>query len=266
MQGDFELPDFGQEEELTPELNWTTQPDPVESVSTDMDLAAFNIQIFGRSKMDKPLAVEYLPKIMSNFDIIAVQEIRDSSGEAIEELRTLLPGYELIVSDRLGRTSSKEQYAIFYKDSQVISSEVFPDYDDDFEREPYIVYMKKEGIDFSLIVIHVKPDDAEAEIDKLSDVIGYAQSTNGDDDFMIVGDLNADCSYYDEGLWHLTEYSWVIDDNQDTTVGSNECTYDRIITNMAFSDGGVFKYDSVYNLNQEEAKVISDHYPVWVEI
>lgn len=242
--------------------------DPIIKNSDDLTIASFNIQIFGNSKMDKPIAVENLPKIIKEFNIVGIQEIRDSSGDAIKELSNLLPKYQYIISDRLGRTSSKEQYAVFYNELNITNSEVYPDTYDVFEREPYIVYFSDgKNLSFSYILIHVKPDDVEREIIELKNVISYAQEKNQDQDFILTGDFNADCSYYDEDLNYLKEYEWVIDNSQDTTVGSNSCTYDRIITNgINTKSSGVYNFEQELSLSNDDAKIVSDHYPVWITI
>lgn len=230
----------------------------VETCEGDISIASFNIQTLGTAKMEKDAAREYLPYIISGFDMIAIQELRDKSGEAIEELHEMLPEYDMALSPRLGRTSSKEQYVFLYRTGEILRTDVYPDPLDKFEREPYIIHMNVSGEDLCLIVVHIKPDDAGDEIKSLQDVIDYSKKF--DDDFILVGDMNADCRYYDESLPYLREYNWAITDTMDTTVASNSCTYDRIITNM-FSCKG-----SVYELNMPEAHVISDHHPVWVAL
>ncbi len=42
-------------------------------------IATFNIQIFGKAKRQKEDVMEVLTKTVRNFDIIAIQEIRDKS-------------------------------------------------------------------------------------------------------------------------------------------------------------------------------------------
>ena len=85
-----------------------------------LKIASFNIQVLGRSKMKKPEVVEKLVKILARYDIIFVQELRDRSGLAIKKLLTKLnkysnSNYKIVISDRLGLTSSKEQYVFFIR-------------------------------------------------------------------------------------------------------------------------------------------------------
>ena len=104
-------------------------------------------------------------------------------------------------------------------------------------------------------------------------VVKYAQSVNSDDEFIVMGDLNADCSYFNEdstSTLSSNDYYWCIDNSVDTTTKSTDCTYDRIIiTNTAISDftgdSGVFRYDMEYGLTVDETTAISDHYPIYAE-
>jgi hypothetical protein len=50
-------------------------------------LGDFNRQVFGTTKASKPEVMEVLSKIIRNYDVIAVQEIRDSSQTALPMLR-----------------------------------------------------------------------------------------------------------------------------------------------------------------------------------
>ena len=105
-------------------------------------------------------------------------------------------------------------------------------------------------------------------------MVRYAQSTYPDErDFIVMGDLNADCSYFDEdsnSTMSGSDYFWCINNSVDTTTKTTNCTYDRIIiTNPAISDfsgnSGVFRFDIEYGLTVNETIAASDHYPVYAE-
>jgi hypothetical protein len=124
-----------------------------------------------------------------------------------------------------------------------------------------------------LINIHVDPDDANKEINQLDNVVTFAKMKFPDEkDFMIMGDLNADCRYFDEddrsNKLRSNEYVWLIDNNADTNLAKKSCTYDRIIVtqdliNDYAGNCGVLLFDEEYGLNPKEAKKVSDHYPVY---
>ena len=90
-------------------------------------------------------------------------------------------------------------------------------------------------------------------------------------EFIVMGDLNADCTYFDEDSNStLSEYYWCINNGVDTTTKLTNCTYDRIIiTNSSVSDftgeAGVFRFDIEYGLMVNETTAVSDHYPVYAE-
>jgi len=247
-------------------------------------VAAFNLQIFGTTKASKPEVMEVLSKIIRNYDVIAVQEIRDASQTALPMLRDAVNSmgssqYEYVVSERLGRTISKEQYAYLYNTQtiQVMGSPyVYSDSSDIFQREPYVgeFKVKNGNFDFVLITIHTDPDTANQEISDLPKVVEDAKNKYQDEgDFIIMGDLNADCDYFKENSQsplRSSDYIWVINNSVDTTTKSTDCTYDRIIITIPaktdyMGNSGVFRFDIAYNLNYDSTIAVSDHYPVYAE-
>ena len=263
-------------------------------------IASFNIQIFGQSKASNQEEMDVLVQIIREFDIVAIQEIRDAAGTAIITLKNQVnadgSSYDVIVGPRVGRTTSKEQYAFMY-DTNVL--EVLPDsytYDDDgdgndsndlddsihlndlFEREPFVVHFKvKSGdFDFVLINIHTKPDDAENEIGYLPDVITDVFPHLNETDVICLGDFNADGSYFNEDtyttIFPSSQYNWLISNSVDKTVAVSDNTYDRIVTTLSTNEDfngvvGVYRFDTLYDFSSPtlEPKDVSDHYPVWGE-
>ncbi len=246
-------------------------------------IASFNIQVFGRKKASKKWVMEILAKTISGFDIVAIQEIRDATGTAIEELErevdALGEDYGFIISPRLGRTSSKEQYAYMYRENTVEPMHTYTYEDtagDLFHREPYIArFRAKEGpFDLVLITIHTDPDEATQEINALVNAVKDAERHFPDEeDFIILGDLNADCKYFDESDMknplRIPEFTWIIVNAADTNLAKSKCTYDRIILTSGTAaedlaeETGVFRFDTHFNLSPRKARKVSDHYPVY---
>jgi deoxyribonuclease-1-like protein len=247
-------------------------------------VGAFNLQAFGTTKGGKPEVMGVLSNIIRNYDVIAVEEIRDASQTALPKLKDTVnsmggPQYDYVVGERLGRTTSKEQYAYLYNNQtmQVIGTPyTYPDSNDIFQREPYVAEFKaKNGsFNFVLITIHTDPDTATQEINDLPKVVEDAKSRfQGEGDFIVMGDLNADCSYFKEDSQSplkSSDYYWVINNSVDTTTKSTDCTYDRIIITTPAKadftgDSGVFRFDTAYNLTYNATIAVSDHYPVYAE-
>ena len=86
-------------------------------------IASFNIQVFGTTKASKPEVMAVLVETIAEFDIVAIQEVRDSSGTAIKKLEAAVDvlgaDYAVIIGPRLGRTQSKEQYAFMYRTDSI---------------------------------------------------------------------------------------------------------------------------------------------------
>ena len=279
-------------------------PDPLDMLyanCTTLKIAAFNIQIFGVTKASKNDVMSVLANITLRYDIMLVQEIRDSSMTAIHQLLALVNSnapegdlYDMVLSDRTGRTSSKEQYSFFYKLSRVnvVSTHQFNDTESDyFEREPFSVLFQLRNCSnssataaacekFWLQAIHTKPSDAVQEINSLylysfPDASAAFSSSQG----MVLGDLNADCSYVSNTAALSLEFS--LDSNfsflltkgeVDTTVSSTYCTYDNFVIHSNFGrlvrpdSARIFNFMTSYGLTQDFASDVSDHYPIELQL
>jgi endonuclease/exonuclease/phosphatase family metal-dependent hydrolase len=260
------------------------------SAGGTLRIASFNIQVFGQSKRSKPEVMDVLAKTARQFDIMVVQELRDESETTLPfyiESINALPGpeYAAVSGPRLGRTSSKENYAFIYNTETIAfvpgSDYTFADPPegteaDLFQREPLIArFSSKNGaFDFVLITIHTDPDETPQELAGLPLVLSDAMGRYGNEaDFILLGDMNADCSYLSASeaaslALRNSSFTWLVPDDADTTVKSTDCAYDRIIlagnATAAYSgEWGIFRFDEEYGLNQSGAEAVSDHYPVW---
>jgi len=249
-------------------------------------IAAFNIQIFGQTKSQKQDVMAVLRDVVREFDIVLIQEIRDASEQTIPNFIEAInqmegPDYSFIRSERVGRTSSKEAYAYIYNAETIQftqgSDYVYNDINDVFEREPYIASFKAGNFDFVLVGIHTKPDDAYNEIGNLTSVVSSIQTANSNEhDIIVMGDFNADGSYFDEddisNLFKTSEYNWIITNDMDTMV-KTDYTYDRIVLLDATlnheydaDSAQVFYFDQAYGLNNQTfVSEVSDHYPVFAQ-
>jgi len=225
----------------------------------DLTIANWNLQIFGDTKEEnKDLMVKYATKI-SKYDIIFVQEIRDSDGSAFQNLCFMLPEFNCEISSKAGRTNSKEQYGIiFRKNITLVGFKDFnPDSQDRWERPPIKTTFDISGYKLNVYNIHTDPDKVKEELSALE------KAVFNEGRVIVLGDLNADCSYYNrQKSSEFQNWFWALDDLQDTTVSQSDCAYDRIIFNKEASKDFVKSgIDS-----QDITKDVSDHYLVWAEI
>ena len=230
---------------------------PVNNTSlnlTDITIANWNMQIFGDSKASDPVMMSKYASHIDDYDIIFIQEIRDEDGSSFVALCNLLPNYNCNISSRAGRSTSKEQYGVVYKKG--ISIIEFVDFNPDtsldrWERAPIYVTFNASGRIVEVYNIHTKPDDVKNELLNLQ---GIVKNTGNQ---IVIGDLNADCNYYDNAANHeFISWTWVIGDEIDTTSSDTDCAYDRIIMNYPYKSYGV----------DTTTTNMSDHYIVYVRI
>jgi endonuclease/exonuclease/phosphatase family metal-dependent hydrolase len=249
------------------------------SSSPTIKIMSFNIQTFGVTKMSRPEAVKILVDLVSQADIIAVQEVRSVRIDPVERFMALLPEkYGYVIGPREGRSSSKEQYWVIYDSEKftVLEQNSWLDTEDIFERSPFSVYFKTSGaFDFTLIDNHIRPSDVEKEIRALPAVVTYYIDLWNDPDVLVLGDFNADGRYFDKTLLNsiFTEDKYqIIFTDEDTTLAASRNTYDRFIitssaSNYFTGNFGVIRFDDVYDFNGYSIRPsqVSDHYPIWAE-
>lgn len=243
---------------------------------SNLKIGAFNVQIFGQAFMENPDRVFYLREIIKRYDIILIQEIRDASGEAILQLLAPLTDYSLNISERLGRTSSKEQYAFIYKKNKISISSClqYNDPNDAFEREPYTCQFldAKTQRRFNLMALHTKPDDAKNELIE-AELVYNLMNQSLDHFTILMGDLNADCSYLSDSDFNdliFSLYHWLIPKNADTTTSASDCAYDNFVLDSSLinsiSNPSVFDFKSHFGISEDLTLDISDHYPIEFDI
>jgi len=222
-------------------------------------IANWNLQIFGQAKSSNANLMQTYSSIINDYDIIFIQEIRDKEETSFPKLCSMLQNYSCLSSSRAGRSDSKEQYGIIYKNGINITSfkDYNPDTQDRWERPPIKTEFLINNYQITIYNIHTKPEDVQSELDYLEDI------TTNSGNVLILGDLNADCSYYNNGeQTEFDSWNWLITDNQDTTSGNSNCAYDRILLN---SDANA-EYKSYGIYKKQITTEISDHYLVWVEM
>jgi endonuclease/exonuclease/phosphatase family metal-dependent hydrolase len=256
-------------------------PPPVRTAGS-IRLATFNIQVFGTAKASKPMVMDILARIVRNFDLIAIQEIRATDQDLLPSFVELINAagrhYDYVIGPRLGRSSSKEQYAFVYDMAtiEIDRSQLYTiaDPDDVLHREPLVGWFRVRGpppeqaFTFSLVNIHTDPDETEQELNALDDVYRAVRDDGRqEDDVIVLGDLNVDDQNLGQ-LGQISGMSWVISGIPTNT--RRNAQYDNVVfqsqaTSEFTGRGGVFDFLREYNLSEEEAIEVSDHMPVWAE-
>ncbi|XP_076998266.1 deoxyribonuclease-1-like 2 [Tamandua tetradactyla] len=252
-------------------------------------IGAFNIQSFGDSKVSDPACGRVIAQILAGYDVALVQEVRDPDLSAVsalmEEINSVSQHqYRFVSSEPLGRDHYKEMYLFVYRKDvvSVVDTYHYADPEDTFSREPFVVRFSAPGSaaeELVLVPLHAAPHQAVAEIDALYDVYLDVIDKWGTDDILFLGDFNADCSYVRPQDWPAIRlrssevFKWLIPDSADTTVGSSDCAYDRIVAcgarlrrSLKPHSAAVHDFQEEFGLDQAQALAISDHFPVEVTL
>jgi deoxyribonuclease-1-like protein len=255
---------------------------PANTAHDSIRIASFNIQVFGRSKIQKPAVMETISHIVRQFDVIAIQEVRciddDILPQFIEMLNAAGRHYDFVIGPRLGRSDSKEQYAFVF-DQQTIEvdrNQLYTIYDpkDVLHREPFVAWFRAraapsdQAFTFSLINIHTDPHEVEEEVNALDEVFAAVRNDGRqEDDAILLGDFNADDKHFGQ-LSKMPNIHPVISGVATTVTGKKQydnLIFDRLATTEFTGRAGVLDFLREYNLSADTAKTVSDHLPVWAE-
>eukprot|EP00928_Gymnodinium_smaydae_P090848 TRINITY_DN74560_c0_g1_i1.p1 TRINITY_DN74560_c0_g1~~TRINITY_DN74560_c0_g1_i1.p1 ORF type:complete len:738 (+),score=56.06 TRINITY_DN74560_c0_g1_i1:3-2216(+) len=269
--------------------------------------STFNIQNFGVSKASRPAVLSALAQTIRHYDIVAIQEISQMpSGNGVCGTYTMSAicdllsavkaagsqNHRLAISPRIG----DEQYALIYNASKVVfvAESTYPDPDGKHSRPPHAFHLSVGSVSLVIALTHTRPTDATVEIQNFPNVLTWLQSEFGNRHMMIVGDFNADGTYFDEDsdwpgvLARMPGYTLRTGNELDTTVAKSSNAYDRIIADerLQADVAKVFVIEKHVNLSHvlvegcrdgyvansvcsasdidwsELTKELSDHYPV----
>ncbi len=213
-------------------------------------------------------------------DLVFAQEVMyaDTPANVVAALNRV-SGYawDYRVTDAIGRSSYKERYAVFFRTDrvQVLSSSVWADAGDKFEREPQIVKVRhiQTGADYTFINWHTvfgATAERQAEIAAIAGVFQSVQDASGSDqDVILVGDHNREAT---SAWWSgLTALSPAVGYrvNELTSINTN-CAFASAYDHFWMQGGYVTEYstsgrDYIADMCAFRNGV-SDHAPVYLQL
>jgi endonuclease/exonuclease/phosphatase family metal-dependent hydrolase len=243
-------------------------------------ICSFNIQVFGESKIAKHQVVDVLARVVRNFDIVAVQEVRAKSDSVIPQFISAINAdgsrYQFVIGPRLGRTVSKEQYTFIYDSTRIevdpSSVGTSPNPGDRLHRPPLHARFRvranppESGFSFWLVDTHTDPDEVALEVNALAEVFQEMKALRPDeDDVILLGDFNAGPPQFGK-IKQIPNIGWAISGVTTNTRRSktyDNLIFDRTTTTEYTGKWGVLDLQNTYGLSIDKALEVSDHNPVW---
>lgn len=255
-------------------------------------VATFNIRVFGKSKSGKPEVVDAIAKTVMQFDVVAIQEIRGDPSIPINALLSRIyqrgGRYQATVSEPIGRTSQTECYAFVWDQQRI---DLVPDSEykiddpaDRMHREPMVATFQTRvaptdslrPFRFTMINVHTDPDEVsgdtpENELNVLDDVFARVRDwqyrQDGEDDYLLLGDLNVDTAGLAElgSIPNMVSLAGDEPTNTRRTKTYDHILIDRAVTVEATGRAGVLDLGGWLQLDDDAVNDISDHLPVWAE-
>lgn len=253
--------------------------DPVPQEQS-ITIASWNLKNIGKTKFNDPARIDIIINILKNYDIIAIQEVKDITlqlpQQLIDKMNMDGSNYKVVASDRVGRNVF-EQYLFVYDDDKIDAIPGTEGYgiepNDEFEREPYYAMFRAGNFDFYLFTIHTKPSAVATEIPALRTAyIDLQNNTPDENDIILLGDFNGRAPGVSAGSYitldaiaQIPNILFTINEETNTRGGK---AYDNIIFQDNYTaeysgSAGVSTFWLPYGLDEDQGFRISDHKLVW---
>ena len=259
----------------------TDMSSEVDKKDGKITIASFNAMRLG----EKEKNYEVMAKVLSNFDLIGIEEVMHEKGlKKLKAYLNKLTGekWEYIISENsVGSEGYREYYGYVYrkeKFQEVRKLGFYKEKDEnEFMREPYGAYFKAGNFDFVYIIAHSVFGDKEKqrliEASNYINVYEYFLRESGESDVIIAGDFNvpADSPAFGN-LKENAGVSYLLSPEENLTTLSDErlvSSYDNFFINKEKTKEFI-ENSGVYNFVKNDnyaiiKKYISDHLPIFSE-
>lgn len=254
---------------------------PVPDRLRSIRIASFNINPLDEQKLNQPAVAARLVQVIQKFDIVAIQDVQaPNQGVVVRLVEQVNAGgrhYDFAVPPSVGRDPVEQYSALLFDRATVeIDRRTVYSVDDptgQLRRKPLVASFRARGADpadaftFTLINVHVSPDQLSTELELLDDVFRAVRDDGrNEDDIIMLGDLGTD----DRHLGQLARVPYLAC----CIVGVPSTVQAKLVDNVLFDRratveftgrSGVLDVMRQWNLSAREIVQISNHFPVWAE-
>jgi hypothetical protein len=245
-------------------------------------MATFDLDGLDDNRLANSKVCESLVRVLSRFDVVALQHIRSANRGVLMRLKDQINVtgrcFDFVTCPTLDRNPAEIYNAILFDattvevDHQTVHSVDAPP--GTFRVLPLVAQFRvrgpppSEAFTFMLVNVLVDPRRGPQERDSLADVFRAARdSGNGEDDIIMLGDLDAD----PKNLGRLGDVPGLVPaviGIPTTTRGTglaDNILFDRRATVEYTGRSGVLDLIHELDLTPQEALEVSEHMPVWAE-
>lgn len=245
-------------------------------------LGSFNLDGWTSSKISTVEQMKVFTEIIERYGVLQISGIEtgfeDDFSSVIESIDNNRGVYKTIYCDsQKGVTQGFVYRSDFWIEAE---TQLYVDKNNDFSRPPCGgVFVDPYERPVFIVGVDNQPNNTIAETDALATVYDslYAQFAGPciHPAIHMVGSFYLACDYASqEEIDNLTlrndgEFHWWIGDDEDSTVGDDNCAYEQIISNYGEDvevvekvRAQIFRYDEEFDVEKSLAMAISGHYPV----
>ncbi len=243
-------------------------------------IASFNLNGWGDAQRGNPAITEIIVRMVRQFDLVALQDIRARRDDVLPDLMTQLNAtgrkFDFVIGPRVGRGVTEQLAFVF--DTERVETDRFQLYsvadpEDMMAREPLVGWFRArqadaaEAFTFSLVNMHIDRDAATTELQALPTLVeAIANDGRGEDDIILLGDFSAAAPQ--AAFFSLPTVRTLIEgvatNVRGTQLLDNICI--PVTSTTEFTGrAGALDFLRQYNLSLEQATSVSEHLPIWAE-
>ncbi len=266
---------------------------PEKRLSGNLILGTWNIREFGNNKYNGRMveSLYYIAEIISRFDLVAIQEVRDNLGDFNSILRLLGSDWGVFTSVVTeGVSGNKERLAFLY-DKRTVSFRniagqiVLPpggQASKQFARSPYVIRFQSGWLKFDICTAHIyygkatkSSPEYKRRVKEIKDIVTffdkyYVQKREANNIF-VLGDFNIEDTESDTYKAATSSPAFAIPDAilKERLRGTNvkgDKIYDQILyhnrfNDISFKNAGIFDfYNTVFDSPDKYAERVEKHY------